>query len=322
MKNLIFSLNATLPIFFMMILGYLLRRIKLLGTDFIKDANSLNYKVTLPVLLFMDISSADITSQWDTTYVLFCATATTIYFIVIWGITRLFMKDKSMVGAFVQASFRSSAAVLGVAFIQNMYGNAGMAPLMIIGTVPLFNIYSVIVLTFEANSQSVQDGRRDKLKASIINICKNPIILSILAGILFSLLPIQLPFILNKTLSSIASLATPLALLALGAGFEGKKAIKKIKPTLIASSIKLILIPAAFIPLACTFGFHEEKLVALLIMLASPTTVSCYIMADNMDNDSILTSSIIVATTFLGAFTLTGWIFLLRTLGLITNTIA
>ena len=160
MNNLIFSLNATLPVFLMMVLGYFLRYIKMLGPEFIKNANTLNFKVTLPVLLFVDIGASDISSRWDTFYVMFCMIATTIGFFIIWGLTKLFMKDQDMTGAFVQASFRSSAAVLGVAFIQNMYGNAGMAPLMIIGTVPLFNIYSVIVLTFEGNSQSIEAKKR------------------------------------------------------------------------------------------------------------------------------------------------------------------
>ena len=319
MKNLIFSLNATLPVFFMMILGYVLRHIKMLGSGFIKEANAFNFKVTLPVLLFTDIATADIASKWDTTYILFCAGATTICFILIWGLTKLFMKDQSMIGAFVQGSFRSSAAILGVAFVQNMYGDAGMTPLMIIGTVPLFNIYSVIVLTFEATSDSIKARRKERLKASLLNICTNPIILSILAGIAFSLLPVKLPLLINKTLSNIAVLATPLALLALGASFEGKKAIKKSKPTIAASLIKLVFIPALFLPMAYMFGFRDEKLIALLIMMASPTTVSCYIMAESMDNDSVLTSSIIVATTFIGAFTLTGWIYILRAMNLISN---
>ena len=54
---------------------------------------------------------------------------------------------------------------------------------------------------------------------------------------------------------------------------------------------------------------------AVLIMLGSPTTVSCYIMAKNTGNDSVLTSSIIVLTTLLSSVTLTGWIFVLRSLG-------
>ena len=91
----------------------------------------------------------------------------------------------------------------------------------------------------------------------------------------------------------------------------------KLKPTLAASFLKLLLQPAIILPLAAAMGFTGEKMIGILIMLASPTTPSCYIMAKNMKNDGTLTASIVVMTTILASFTLTGWIFLLRMLGLI-----
>ena len=112
-------------------------------------------------------------------------------------------------------------------------------------------------------------------------------------------------------------MATPLALVGLGAGYEGRKALAKIKPTLWASAIKLVIQPLIFIPIAAYLGFTGEKMIAILIMLAAPATPSCYIMAKNMKNDGELTASIVVMTTLLAAFTLTGWIYLLKVLGLI-----
>ena len=97
-----------------------------------------------------------------------------------------------------------------------------------------------------------------------------------------------------------------------------KKAIAKIKPTAVCSAIKLIAMPAIFLPLAILLGFRGNALVALTIMLGSPTTPSCYIMAKNMKNDGVLTSSVIAATTLLSSVTLTFWIFLMKFLGYIT----
>ena len=82
-------------------------------------------------------------------------------------------------------------------------------------------------------------------------------------------------------------------------------------------TIKLVIQPLIFLPVAAWMGFRGEQMIAILIMLASPTTPSCYIMAKNMDNDGVLTASVIVMTTLLAAFTLTGWIFILKTVGLI-----
>jgi hypothetical protein len=224
------------------------------------------------------------------------------------------LKDKSLVGAFSQAAARSSAAILGVAFVQNMYGSAGMMPLMIVAAVPLFNIYSVIILTFSAQGGG---GGTGQIKRACINVAKNPIIIGILLGLIGSLLRLQLPTIATKTLSSVGSLASPLALLIVGANFEGRSAIAKLRPTIWATAIKLVILPAVFLPIAILLGFTGSALVAVLIMVGSPTTVTCYIMAKNMGNDPVLSSSIVVCATLFSAVTLTGWIFLLQLMGLI-----
>lgn len=315
MENLIFSLNATIPVFLVMVIGYLLKNCRVVDEPFIKTLNSFNYKITLPVLLFKDISESDFFKVWDTKYVLFCFIVTLFSIAAIWIITLKLYHKKDLIGEFVQASYRSSAAVLGIAFIQNIYGDAGMAPLMIIGTVPLYNIAAVLILSF--TGPEAVGINRTSIKKSLWDIVTNPIILSILSGMAASLCSLQFPVILEKTINHIAVLATPLALLGLGAGFEGKKALAEIRPTLACSFIKLMLLPALFLPLAIWTGFQTEKLVAILIMLGSPTTVSCYIMAKNMKHKGILTSSVVVTTTFLSSVTLTFWLYLLKTLELI-----
>lgn len=316
MENFIYSVNVTVPIFLVMVIGYLLRQRGMLNDNFVTVANKFNFNVTLPFMLFRDISGVDIKAVFDLKYCLFCALASTACFWLIWGGTKLFLKDKSMRGAFVQASFRSSAAVMGLAFIQNIYGTSAMGPLMIVSAVPLYNIFSVIVLTFEG--KDAKEARQtEKIKEACLNIAKNPIILAILAGLVVGLLGIDFPAIVDKTVGSVAQLASPLALITIGAGFEGKKALAKMKPTVAASIIKLVVQPLIFLPVAAWMGFSGEKMIAILIMLASPTTPSCYIMAKNMNHDGVLTASVVVTTTLMAAFTLTGWIFILKTLGFI-----
>ena len=316
MENFIYSINVTMPIFLVMVIGYILKQIGMLNDNFVTVANKFNFKVTLPFMLFKDIAGVDIKAVFDIKYVLFCAIVSTICFWVVWGTAKLLVRDKTIRGAFVQSSFRGSAAVMGLAFIQNIYGSSAMGPLMIVSAVPLYNIFSVIVLTFEANDSTGID-KKAKIRQAGINICKNPIILSILAGLIVGLLGIQFLTLVNKTVSNVAQMATPLALITIGAGFEGRKALAKIAPTMAASTIKLVLQPLVFLPVAAWMGFSGEKMIAILIMLASPTTPSCYIMAKSMNNDEVLTASVIVTTTLMAAFTLTGWIFLLKTLGYI-----
>lgn len=316
MENFIFSLNATVPVFLVMILGWALMRVQFFQKGFIETADKYVFQIALPVLLFQDIATADITEIMDGRFVLFCMISTILMFLGVWFFSWLFIKDKTMTGAFAQASARGSAAILGIAFVQNIYGGSGMAPLMIISAVPFYNILSVVILTFHSKDQQGLD-KKAQIQKACINVAKNPIIWGILAGLPFALLHIPIPPAPAKAISYVANTATPLALLTIGAGFQGQKALARIKPALAASFIKLILLPAVFFPFALYFGFRQSELMAILIMLGSPTTVSCYIMAKNMGNDETLTSSVIVLTTLLSSVTLTGWIYLLKTFSLI-----
>ena len=314
MENLIFSFNATLPIFFTMLLGLFFCKIGLMDENFVKKMNQFVFTAALPALLFEDLSTVDFYRAWDTRFVLFCFFATLLSI----GLTALLsflLKDRSVQGEFVQASYRSSAAILGIAFIQNIYGDAGMAPLMIVGTVPLYNIMAVVVLSFMKPDRGKLDRRL--LGKTLKGIVTNPILLGIAAGLAWSALRLPMPVILEKTVHNVAVLATPLGLMAMGGSLEFKKAQGQIRPAVAASLIKLVGLAALFLPIAVSMGFTQEKLVAILVMLGSATTVSCFVMAKNMGHEGTLTSSTVMLTTLGSAFTLTGWLFLLRTLGLI-----
>ena len=314
MENLIFSLNATIPVFLLMVLGLALRKIGWIDEAFASRMNKFVFRVPLPVLLFQDLATVDFYEMWDGRFVLFCF-AVTFLGIVIAGLLSLLLKNRRIQGEFIQASYRSSAALLGIAFIQNIYGSAGIAPLMIIGSVPLYNIMAVTVLSFFSPERKKLDA--GTVKKTWKGIVTNPIIIGILIGMIWSLLRLPLPEIAAKTVSSIGATATPLGLMAMGASFDFRKALGQKGPALAASFLKLIGFCAVFLPIAAAMGFRQEKLVAILIMLGSATTVSCYVMAKNMGHEGTLTSSAVMLTTLGSAFTVTAWLYILKSLGLI-----
>lgn len=314
MENLIFSLNATVPIFLMMVLGMIFRKIGWMDIEFAEEMNKFVFLVPLPVLLFSDLATVDFEEVWNIRFVIFCFIVTFISIAIVAGISFLW-KDKTIRGEFIQSSYRSSAALLGIAFIQNIYGNAGMAPLMIIGSVPLYNVMAVVVLSFFQPERKALD--REVWKKTLKGIMTNPIIIGIVAGLIWSALRIPMPLILNKAVSSIGAVATPMGLMAMGAAFDFKKAMGKVKPAVTAAFIKLIGFVAIFLPLAAYLGFRREELIAILVMLGSATTVSSFVMAKNMGHEGVLSSSVVMLTTLFSAFTLTGWLYLLKSLSLI-----
>lgn len=314
MENLIFSLNATIPIFLMMLLGMLFRKLGWMDEVFAAKMNKFVFLVPLPVLLFEQLATVDFSEVWDIKFILFCFVVTAIS-ITISTLISMLWKDRSIKGEFIQATYRSSAALLGIAFIQNIYGTAGMAPLMIIGSVPLYNVMAVVVLSlFKPGNNSFDKAL---VKKTLKGIETNPIIIGIVAGFVWSALKLPMPLILHKTVSSIGATATPMGLMSMGATFEMKKATSKMKPTLVAVFMKLVGFCAIFLPVAAMLGFRNEQLIAILVMLGSATTVSCFVMARNMGHEGTLSSGVIMMTTLLSAFTLTMWLDVLRSFGLV-----
>lgn len=316
MDTFLFSINATLPVFLTIVIGYLLKRFGFFDEQFTTAADRFTFRITLPVLLFKDIATSDLSRGYDIRFMLFCMGVSCVGFLLIWGGAVLFIKNREQIGAFAMASFRGSAAVLGIALVKNIYGSTGLAPLMVVSVVPFYNAFSVIVLTIYAKRG---EGETQKIPFGQIvkQIVTNPLILAVAAALPFTLLHITIPTIPLKVLSNLADLATPFALVILGAGFEFASAKSKVGLTLAASFIKTVGLPLVCVPIAVRLGFRNEALVAISVMLASPTTVACYIMAKNMKNDSQLVSSIVMVTTLVASVTITAMIFVLKSLGFI-----
>ncbi len=308
------SKNDKIPIFLMMLLGMLFRKLGWMDEVFAAKMNKFVFLVPLPVLLFEQLATVDFSEVWDIKFILFCFVVTAIS-ITISTLISLLWKDRSIKGEFIQATYRSSAALLGIAFIQNIYGTVGMAPLMIIGSVPLYNIMAVVVLSvFKPGNNSFDKAL---VKKTLKGIATNPIIIGIVVGFVWSALKLPMPLILHKTVSSIGATATPMGLMSMGATFEMKKATSKMKPTLVAVFMKLVGFCVVFLPMAALLGFRNEEMIAILVMLGSATTVSCFVMARNMGHEGTLSSGVIMMTTLLSAFTLTMWLDVLRSFGLV-----
>ena len=184
-----------------------------------------------------------------------------------------------------------------------------MAPVMIIGSVPLYNIMAVVVLSFFKPGQSKID--KEVLKKTLKGIITNPIIIGIVVGLLWSACRLPFSGIPAKTVTSIGNMATPMGLMAMGATFDIHKA------SIVAAVMKLVGFAAVFLPIAVGLGFKNEEIVAILVMLGSATTVSSYVMAKNMGHEGVLTASTVMLTTMFSAFTLTGWLYILKILGIV-----
>lgn len=314
--HLIFSLNATMPVFLLMVLGIILRRIGVVDAAFASRLNMFVFCVALPVLLFRDISSVDLAQEWDARFVLDCALIT-LASIVFACAASVFVKSRATRGEFIQGAYRSSVAILGVALMQNIYGSSQAAAMMIIGVVPLYNAAAVAILAVCADdSRAKRKGARAMLLGVTRDIVTNPIIVGIAAGLLWAALRLPMPEAAGKAVDVIAGLATPLGLVAMGAMADFRRMREEAGASLGASVIKLFGLCAVFLPVCVALGYRGEELMALLFMLGSATTVSSFVMARNMGYEGAVSSAIVMITTLGSVFSLTVWIYLLRCLGL------
>lgn len=316
MDDLIFSLNATLPIFIMMMLGYFLRRTGLVTQEFADAANTFVFKICLPLVLFDDLYQMDIAAAWDGGFVAFCAVATLGSIALCWLVSRAFGKQPWR-GEFIQASYRSGAAFLGIAFLLSIYGEAGAAPLMVIGAVPIYNVSAVVILELMRPGKVDRGVSPELIRSTIRGIVTNPIILGILAGVAWSLLRIPMPQVLGTAVADVGGIATPLGLIALGASFSFRRAFAVGTPSIVASVIKLVGLELVFLPMALAAGYTGQKLVAVMMMLGLPSTVSGYVMARNMGYEGAVNSSVVMLTTLLSSATITFWLWLLKSRGLV-----
>lgn len=191
-------------------------------------------------------------------------------------------------------------------------GRASKSSLVVMFVVPIYNILSVFILSARSSK-----NKKFKFSRVFLNVLKNPLIISILLGVLFSILSIKIPYMLDKPLQYPGNTLTPLALILIGGSFNFKNSRQKLKPAILAAILKTAVIPVIVICSAILLGFSNDDLVIIFVMIAVPASVSSYILSLIMDSDSDLASSIIILSTILTAFTNTLGIYLLKTFHII-----
>ena len=312
MENFILSFNVVTPLFIIMSLGYYLKYIKLLDKQTLNVMNRVCFKIFLPILLFFNIYQSDGKSSFNINLITFSVSSIVILFVVLCFLIPKIEKDNKKRGVMIQGIFRSNFVIFGMPIATSIYGegNIGTTALLIAVIVPLFNLLSVISL------ELFKDGEIN-LKKILKGIITNPLIIASAIGILFVTLNITLPTFIEKSVSDIAKIATPLSLILLGGSFSFSHIKEYLNHTIIIVFNKLIFVPLIFIPIAIKLGFRGIELLTILLIFAAPVAVSTFQMSKQMDGDSILAEQSIVFTCLFCIPTVFLWILTLKQLSLI-----
>lgn len=312
MENLILSVNVIAPLFFLMVIGYVLvHHTKLADKELCSKANALVFKVFLPCMLFKNIYQSDIKTQMQGELCLFAAGSLLVLFLLLCLVVPKVVKQENQQGVVIQGIFRSNYVIFGVAIVEKMYGleNTVTAAILSAILVPMYNFLAVIAL-------SVFGEKRERdWKKVIGNIVKNPLIIASVLGIVFSYVGIQLPQAVETTIGDLAKLATPIAFLILGGDFDFSKIKGNLKTAGGVIFVKMVVLPLLMIPIVIGMGYRDSDLLAALLAYQTPIAVSSYIMAQQAGADEQLAGQLVVFSSAVSIVTLFVTIFILRQTG-------
>ncbi|MFT4714612.1 MAG: putative permease [Candidatus Azotimanducaceae bacterium] len=302
------TINVTGPIFILVAIGVVLKRIDFVDDKFIQTSSKLVFSLCLPLLLFTTISASDLKETFNLALLNFSVVASVAAFLFSWIVAIAFVSPRSDRGVFIQACFRSNLGVVGLALCANAYGDQGLAlaSLLMATLTVTYNILSVGILSFYAGHESLS------LKRVFIDILKNPLIIAIILAVIVSAIQIPVPRIILSAGEYLGSLALPLALLGTGAGMNLKAIRDSSLITILAVVIKTALIPLAVTLAAIMLGFEGVILGSLFLMFASPTATASFIMVKSMGGNDALAANLIMVTTLVSILTSSLGLFLLR----------
>ena len=316
MENIIVSFNVIAPVFFLMVLGYLLvNYTSLADRKLTKQANAIVFKIFLPCMLFYNVYQSDIGAEIHSRIKLciWAAGGLLILFVLLCLIVPKIVKQENQQGVVIQGIFRSNYVIFGVAVVQNMYGVKSTTTAAILSAilVPMYNFLAVVALSIFG------EKRETDWKKIILDIVKNPLIISSVLGIIFSLLGIRLPTAVDTTVQDLAKLSTPIAFMILGGDLDFSKVKGNLKVASAVLTIKLVILPLIMIPMIVMMGYRDADLLSGLLAYQTPVAVSSYIMAQQAGADGQLAGQLVVFSSVLSIFTLFVTILILRTIGLL-----
>lgn len=290
-----------------MFIGYFLRRLKVVDQSFISQATSLVFYVALPAKLFTSVAESNVAQSFHPLFAVYVTAMTLFFFFLFWAVAVKIPKREDR-SAFVHACYRGNFVYVGLAMLQIML-NKSVIPstaVVIAFVMPLYNILAVFILSYYG------EGEKPKLSRIVLDMLKNPMIIAVLIGIPFSLFGWNLPMAAEKTVDYMGSMASPLALLFIGASIEFKALSKHRGIVSLSVLCKLVITPIIALPIAVLIGLSGEEIATAFILFAVPSAMNVYVMTEKMGGNGSLASEIIVGTMLGSVLTMPVGIFLLR----------
>ena len=312
MENFLVCLNAVLPIFFLIALGYGAKRLGFLDREDVRKLNRLMFRMFMPVLMYYNIYNSDLASAIRPRLLLYAVAAVLAAFFLSAGFARVAVRDRSKRSVVIQGIYRSNFVIIGIPIVSSLMGDVDLGPVAILlaVVVPLYNVLAVIVLEY-------YNGEKSEPKKMLLDILKNPLILGSAAAILSLLIKLRLPQPVLSAARQISQTASAFMLVLLGAFFRFDGLRGHLRELAMIAAGRLIVVPGIFLSLGAALGFRGVELAALIGVFASATAATSFPMAQQMGGDAELAGDAVVATSALCSFTLFLWCLIFKNLGMV-----
>ncbi|MBQ3192399.1 MAG: AEC family transporter [Oscillospiraceae bacterium] len=312
MESLLIAVQVVVPMAIMVGIGVLLRIFHVADAPTMKKVDNMIFKVFMPTLSFYNIYKTDFSQMNNIAYILYGVAVLMLLFLAAMTLVPRYVKPGPTAASFGQAIFRSNYLIFGAAVAESIYGagNIGMVSLLGAVAVPLFNAQAAILL------ETARHGTASTKKL-LLAIAKNPTVIATVIGLGVNFSGIVLPELVLKVVKDLSGLTTPLSFLSIGVTLSLGGVVVKKGYLVMGNLLRLVIIPAVFIPIAVLLGFHGQELCALLILFAAPTAVSSYPMAVAMDADGDFAAQMVAYTTVFCLPTIFLWTLAMNSFGLL-----
>ncbi|WXL26676.1 AEC family transporter [Ectopseudomonas mendocina] len=298
---------VTAPVFAMLFLGVLLKRLGQVDAAFVSTATALVFNVSMPVMLFLAILHADLNTALQPKLLGYFLLATVVGFLLAWA-WAIWRVPKAERGVYVQGAFRGNNGIIGLALATSLYGDYGLSLGGVLG--------GLVILSYNTLSALVLAVYSPQAKATVWSISKsiitNPLILGVVTAIPFAYWKIGLPAWVTTSGEYLAQLTLPLALICIGASLSLAALRESGVLALSASLMKVLWLPALGTLGAFMFGFRGAELGILFLFFVSPTAAASFVMAKAVGSNYQLAAAIIVLTTLLAAISTNLGLFILQ----------
>ena len=312
-ESFMVALNAVAPFLILLSVGFLAVRTGLTDRAFMARLNALNFRLFFPFLMFSNVYSARPEDLPSVTLMIFGPVSVLLLIAVLLVVVPRIVKENPRRGTIIQAVFRSNFIIYGIPLTASVFGTArsSVCGMMVMIMVTLFNTAAVIVL------EIFRDGGRVRLKPLLLGLVRNPLLQGCAAGLLCYLLQIRLPDFIASPVSSLSSLATTLAMIALGASLVFDELKKNRRTVTAVLLVRLVLLPLIALPAAWVLGLRGVELFLVLMIFGTPVSTASYPMAQNMGGDGQLAGQLVFVSTVASLGTVFLFIYAMSRLGLL-----